>query len=508
MQRRFSRILAVARDRFSTRQWNIVLISLVGLGILSFRLGADPLRTWDEAIYANAARHMVKQGYWLVPHLYWWPDALVPFLEKPPLVPWLQALSMSVFGVNEFAARFPSALAGVATAILVYHIGATWYDDRTGITAAFILLVLPPVYLSHHSARTGDTDMLLVLFGSVFVWGVLQARDRPWWFLPAGVAAGLAVLTKGVAAGVFLIILLPIVLIDWREYASWGAIKGVAAAAVVVLPWIAFIMATHGEEFLYEFLYTQVFERAAGGFGESSVALFSFMNYPYFRVVASGEFFASPFKQLIVIGIVTIAVGTYQKGWRQSRSELFLLWWAAAVPITFALTGGDHRWYLLPMVVPATLIAGRVPVVALRWVQNRIDDTATYGRLLGSYRTYVSVGVVVLLCLAALYPIVAPPATDPWNADQQELANAFNGSNENETIYVEDSLLGGEYSRFFVFSFYADRPLETASAAELSHSDARYAIVPTDKLEALEGYETLATVERQDIAAVRLTDDQ
>lgn len=64
----------------------------------------------DKINFAEAAREMIVTGHWLRVHIDY-----APFWEKPPLFIWLQAIAMSVFGVNEFAARLPNALIGVAT---------------------------------------------------------------------------------------------------------------------------------------------------------------------------------------------------------------------------------------------------------------------------------------------------------------------------------------------------------------------------------------------------------
>ena len=82
------------------------LITLAGLGLFFFRLGAPGLMDPDEGRYAEIAREMLLLKDWLIPHL-----NLVPYLEKPPLVYWLTSLSFSNFGLTEWAARLPAALA-------------------------------------------------------------------------------------------------------------------------------------------------------------------------------------------------------------------------------------------------------------------------------------------------------------------------------------------------------------------------------------------------------------
>src|SRR5689334_18001750 len=98
--------------------WIQVIIALAALFLFVPGLGAVHLFDWDEINFAEIAREMLVTGDWLQPRIDY-----VPFYEKPPLFMWLQALSMSVFRVGEFAARLPNALCGVITLLVLFRIG-------------------------------------------------------------------------------------------------------------------------------------------------------------------------------------------------------------------------------------------------------------------------------------------------------------------------------------------------------------------------------------------------
>ena len=87
------------------------VLFLVGLGGMDL---SDP----DETFYAETAREMLEDGEWLTPKIF---DK--PQFEKPPLYYWLIIFSYKIFGVNEFAARFPSALFGIFGVIGVFYLG-------------------------------------------------------------------------------------------------------------------------------------------------------------------------------------------------------------------------------------------------------------------------------------------------------------------------------------------------------------------------------------------------
>lgn len=81
-------------------------------------IGNMPLFDWDEINFAECAREMLVSNNYADVQLYFH-----PFWEKPPLFIWLQAMSMNVFGVNEFSARFPNAICGVITLMILYKTG-------------------------------------------------------------------------------------------------------------------------------------------------------------------------------------------------------------------------------------------------------------------------------------------------------------------------------------------------------------------------------------------------
>jgi 4-amino-4-deoxy-L-arabinose transferase-like glycosyltransferase len=92
-----------------------------------------PLFDWDEINFAECAREMLVSNNYSDVQLYFH-----PFWEKPPLFIWLQAMSMNVFGINEFAARFPNALCGVITLLVLYKTGKELNDQKFALTWVFV----------------------------------------------------------------------------------------------------------------------------------------------------------------------------------------------------------------------------------------------------------------------------------------------------------------------------------------------------------------------------------
>jgi 4-amino-4-deoxy-L-arabinose transferase-like glycosyltransferase len=137
-----------------------LLIILLSIPILFLKLGSFSLRLWDESIYATNSIEMMERGEWIVPYFngemdYW--------NTKPPMINWLQILSMKIFGINELAIRLPSALAALATILLVYWFIKKHFNSMTGFVASMVLLTSVG-FVTFHGARTGDTDVLLTFF--------------------------------------------------------------------------------------------------------------------------------------------------------------------------------------------------------------------------------------------------------------------------------------------------------------------------------------------------------
>ena len=145
---------------------------LSGLALLFFFpfLGSVHLFDWDEINFAECAREMVHTGEWMRPQI-----DFEAFWEKPPMFLWMQALSMKLFGVNEFAARFPNAVCGWATLLLVFYIGNRLHDRMFGWLWALAWLgsLLPHLYF-----RSGIIDPWFNFFIFTGLYGFVEFRWR------------------------------------------------------------------------------------------------------------------------------------------------------------------------------------------------------------------------------------------------------------------------------------------------------------------------------------------
>jgi 4-amino-4-deoxy-L-arabinose transferase-like glycosyltransferase len=184
----------------------VTLIAFAGLLHVA-TIGSGDLYSQTEGQYAGAAREMVEAHHWLLPT-----NNGAPRLQKPPLLYWLIIISFKLFGVNAAAARFPVALAVVASTALIFLIGEKLTDYWRGFIAGLIYLSLCGTFLL---ARIVMPEPLVsaLIAGAIFcaIGGYQRRRLRRTCFAGFWICSAFACLTKGLLgiaypAAIFLIL--------------------------------------------------------------------------------------------------------------------------------------------------------------------------------------------------------------------------------------------------------------------------------------------------------------
>jgi 4-amino-4-deoxy-L-arabinose transferase-like glycosyltransferase len=168
-----------------------------------FHLARQPVRLWDESRVAANAYEMYKDGDLIVMKYMGQPDM---WNLKPPFLVWCQCFMMKVFGPWEFAVRFPSALAGFLTALMIFIFTWKIYDRFWLGWIAAVVLSTTKGYMTFHGARTGDFDSMLTFFITFYALAFLLFYERgKWKYFYWGIAGIIfASLTKGIAGLLFL----------------------------------------------------------------------------------------------------------------------------------------------------------------------------------------------------------------------------------------------------------------------------------------------------------------
>lgn len=232
-----------------------IQITLFGLLLFVPFLGQVHLFDWDEINFAECAREMLVSKDYLRMQI-----DFQPFYEKPPLFIWMQVLSMQLFGVNDFAARFPNAMVGVTTLLALYYVGKRTVHERLGL---IWVLLYAATWLPHFYFKSGIIDPLfnLLIFLAFFQVYIIPHSSKPVkHVLFAGVFLGLAVLTKGpvalIVSGISLFVY--ILLQRGVKPYKWSHFIGIALCALMVTSlWFGVELLKNGSKFLEEFLAYQ-----------------------------------------------------------------------------------------------------------------------------------------------------------------------------------------------------------------------------------------------------------
>lgn len=238
---------------------HLVITLLAALYLVPFT-GLMHLFDWDEINFAESAREMLETGNWLQVTI-----GYEPFWEKPPLFIWLQAISMKIFGVNEFAARFPNALCGIITFNLLYHLGCRIRNHFTGMfwVLGYAASLAPAVYY-----RSGIIDPVFNLFIFLAVYHLFKTetgiRDKANVRLHAvlvGIFAGLAFLTKGPVA-LLIIFLIWFIRLIINPRHVWMGLMNVFLillfCSVVISVWVIPEMILNSGAVIQEFIAYQI----------------------------------------------------------------------------------------------------------------------------------------------------------------------------------------------------------------------------------------------------------
>ena len=324
---------------------SFLVVILLAAIVYILPLNVRPISTPDESRYAEIPREMITSGDWIVPHLNG-----VRYFEKPVMGYWITAISILLFGENNFATRLPCALSALMSALFVFLVvRKTTSDDRkSALTAAGFLSCFLVFAI-------GVFNVLDSLF-SMFVTGMMtffflaanepRAKQRNILLAVCGISCGFAFLTKG-----FLAFALPAIAI--LPYLAWERkIKDIfrlawipaIAAALVILPWAALIH-LRDNDYWYQFFYVEHVQRFFSPQGKAQHAepwwyLFQFLlggMVPWLFVLPAA------------------LIGIRHRGFTNPLTR-FAVCWLCSFFIFFSISSGKLGTYILPCFPPLMIL--------------------------------------------------------------------------------------------------------------------------------------------------------
>ena len=290
-----------------------------------------PLYDLDEGAFTEATREMIASGNYISIYLNGEPRH-----DKPILIYWLQAGSVHLFGLSEFALRLPSVLAGLAWVWALFAFARRHTDQATAAVAALLLALSLYVGLI---SRAAVADALLNLFLALAMFDIYSHFQRPSRTLHARVFVwlGLGFLTKGPVAVVFPVLVSGLFYLSYGRWREWSRLafdpQGLLIFLAIVLPWHVAVYLDTGWAFFEGFYLDHNINRYSEPMEGHGGGIFYFLLVAPLIIMPFGGWFLLLFRHL--------------REALSSPLDRYLWLWFFSVLAVFSLSGTKLPHYLL-----------------------------------------------------------------------------------------------------------------------------------------------------------------
>jgi 4-amino-4-deoxy-L-arabinose transferase-like glycosyltransferase len=357
-----------------------------------------------DAVQAQVARHMLESGDWVTAHI----DGLV-YLDKAPFNYWLIASSYRVFGIHDWAARIPVALAGVALALLTAAFGMWAFGKRAGFYAGLCMATCVGLFLF---TRVLLPDALLTCTVALSLWALLRALDEQEthprvWAAVLGASLGTGLLVKSVIGLAFPVATGVIYLLVTRQFFSartWKRLhpfSGALIALLIAAPW--HILATLRNPPYFAFTLHSGPGQYHGFLWDYFVneQLLRFLNRRYprdYNTVPRLWFWLLHLVWLFpwTVYFPAVAKLSFKPVDRAGRTRLLALCWAGFVLVFFTFST-TQEYYSMPCYPALALLLGSAMAAGGDWIRR------------GTRVLSVIVGVAAVAVFAILFHVHGLP---------------------------------------------------------------------------------------------------
>ena len=443
---------AAEEGNFEVPLWGVPLLLALLYVCLFSGLGALGLVGPDEPRYAAIARAMSETHDWITPRLWG-----TPWFEKPVLYYWTAGIAMRLFGVSEFAARLPSALAALLavaaikwTALRSYGVGAAWYS----------ILMLPTSVAMIGFARAASPDMLFagLLTAAMAVASEMLQKPRPGPILHIafGFFLGAAVLAKGPAAIVLAggaTLLWAALTRQWRAPFRFLHPLIIVVFCATALPWYV-LCALRNPDFLRVFIWQHNFQRYLTPIFEHRQPFWFYGPILLFAIF--------PWILFLLTSVPDLWKSVKRKSFFDSPDVFFFSW--AAFPILFfSVSQSKLPGYILPAIPPIFIPLGN-------WISESLS---------GKRRTVLRVlGWTGALFMIISIPLLGETIVGISNMERPEYAIAGGAAFLLGLIVVLSALRGRSTTALILLVLAAASIVEIASTFVLPKLDYRISARP------------------------------
>jgi 4-amino-4-deoxy-L-arabinose transferase-like glycosyltransferase len=360
-----------------------IVIAVASLVFL-ISIGSPPRLMDDvDAVQAQAARTMLASGDWVTARL----DG-VAYLEKAPLNYWMMAVAYKIFGIHDWAARLPHALAVVLLCWVTYRFGRWAFGETAGLFAGVALSTSVGLFLFTR-ILIPDAVLTLAITGAIWAWLRLLEPDEEHplrWSFTLGFSLGVGLLLKGLIASVFPIIAALAYMALTRQLFSWSAWRrlhlgtAIPVAVAIAVPW--YVLATlHNPPYFAFSLHSGPGEYRGFFwfyFFNEHLLRFLGMRYPRdYDTVPRLWFWILNLLWIFPWSFYLLAAPTldYKTTLRTGRTRLMTMCWIGVVMLFFTFST-TQEYYSMPIYPALALLVGSVLASGSRWLR-----TGTYALL-------------------------------------------------------------------------------------------------------------------------------
>lgn len=335
----------IGKLRFSFsnfKESNFLLLVIVIYTTLLFATSKNyPLAETSEARYAEISREMVVTNDFIHPQLLG-----IFHYHKPPVTYWITAFGYSIFGINEFGARFFLQISVLLQILLVFCVSKLIYNDKKiAILSAVVYATLPIVLISSRNLTT-DAFLTTFIISAIFFWLRFVKQRKGYNLYLFYISIGLAMLTKGPVALIFVIVFMLFYyrLKDIRFKFSIHHIFGVLICISISSSWYLFVI-SENPTLLDYFISDQLVERIiAQSFNRAKPFWF------YIPVILG---LLAPWVILLVLGRKKLVTQ-----FKINASDKTLLYTTLMIVAVFSLFKTKLLLYILPMFWMVAILIG------------------------------------------------------------------------------------------------------------------------------------------------------
>jgi 4-amino-4-deoxy-L-arabinose transferase-like glycosyltransferase len=394
--------------------WVFCVVCLV---VIFTNLGGAALFEPDEGRNAEKAREILLLGDWVTPY-----ENFLTTLDKPIFFYWLIALCFKIFGISEWSARLPSALAALGCILLVYRLARRHWGSREALWGCLILVTSIEFFMF---SRIVIFDMTLTFFVTLALssfYAAALAGDRKYQrlnFILMYAAMGAGTLVKGLIALIVpgtVIVFYLLLTRKWFLFKTMNLPLGAVIYCSIVMPSYLWVE-SRNPGYLKYFFWDEHFVRfTTPRFDRSK-------NWYYFFMVLGVGFL--PWSFLLPIAVKDLGKRLFRDG------NLFLVLWVTLPFLFFSASDAKLPHYILPIFPALAILMGQA-------VATRMNGETNNRRWILYVPWLITLGFVVYILIGAVWPRLLP----------SEIRSAV--TQQAVAIAIYGAMMSGIYGSYFI----------------------------------------------------------